>query len=93
MAKKTDVQKLLSKHDKLNHTEQLVVVSHVQRNEDDWYVNTLMVRGYEVPFKFRRRKLYKNLEGAMVNLTYYPMVEMIAGIEFEAMKVVRIKVS
>lgn len=93
MAKKSDVEKLLDKHDNLTHSEELVVVSHVQRKDDDWLMNILLVEGSEVPFKFRRRKKYKNLTGARVNLTYYPMTEEIAGMEFEAMKVVRIKVS
>lgn len=93
MAKKSDVEKLLIKHDKLTHSEELSVVSHVQRNEDDWFVNTLMIKGYDVPFKFRRRKVYKNLTGAKVNLTYYPITEEVAGMQFEAMKVVRIKIS
>ncbi|WP_339721201.1 hypothetical protein [uncultured Paraglaciecola sp.] len=93
MAKKSDVEKLLDKHDNLTHSEELVVVSHVQRKDDDWFLNTLMVEGTDVPFKFRRRKVYKNLTDARVNLTYYPMTEEIAGMEFEAMKVVRIKVS
>jgi hypothetical protein len=69
------------------------VISHVQRKDDDWFMNTLLVEGSEVPFKFRRRKVYKNLTRARVNLTYYPIKEEIAGMEFEAMKVVRIKVS
>lgn len=93
MAKKSDVEKLLIKHDKLTHSDELSVISHVQRNEDDWFVNTLMVKGYDVPFKFRRRKVYKNLTGAQVNLTYYPITEEVAGMHFEAMKVVRIKMS
>jgi hypothetical protein len=93
MVKKTDVEKLLDKHDNLTHSEELVVISHVQRKDDDWFMNTLLVEGSEVPFKFRRRKVYKNLTGARVNLTYYPIKEEIAGMEFEAMKVVRIKVS
>lgn len=93
MAKKSDVEKLLDKHEKLTHSEDLTVVSHVQRKDDDWHVNTLMIKGVDVPFKFRRRKVYKNLTGARVNLTYYPIVEDIAGMDFEAMKVVRIKVS
>jgi hypothetical protein len=92
MAKKTDVEKLLDKHDNLTHSEELVVISHVQRKDDDWFMNTLLVEGTDVPFKFRRRKVYKNLTSARVNLTYYPMTEEIAGMEFEAMKVVRIKV-
>jgi hypothetical protein len=69
------------------------VVSHVQRQDDDWFMNTLMIEDVDVPFKFRRRKAYKNLQGARVNLTYYPITEEVAGMEFEAMKVVRIKVS
>ncbi len=93
MAKKSDVEKLLDKHDNLTHSEELVVLSHVQRKDDDWFMNILLVKGTEVPFKFRRRKTYKNLTGARVNLTYYPITEEIAGMEFEAMKVVRIKVS
>ncbi|MFT2090116.1 hypothetical protein [Paraglaciecola sp. 2405UD69-4] len=93
MAKKSDVEKLLDKHDNLTHSEDMSVVSHVQRKDDDWFANTLMIDGIDVPFKFRRRKMYKNLTGARVNLTYYPITEDIAGMEFEAMKVVRIKVS
>lgn len=93
MAKKSDVDKLLDKHEELTHSEDMKVVSHVQREDDDWYQNTLMIENIDVPFKFRRRKMYKNLQGARVNLTYYPIVEEVAGMEFEAMKVVRIKVS
>lgn len=93
MAKKSDVEKLLDKHNNLTHSEDMSVVSHVQRKDDDWFANTLMIDGTDVPFKFRRRKMYKNLTGARVNLTYYPITEEIAGMEFEAMKVVRIKVS
>jgi hypothetical protein len=93
MAKKSDVDKLLDKHDNLTHSEELSVLSHVQRKEDGWFVNTLMTEGSDVPFKFRRKKVYKNLTGARVNLTYYPISEEIAGMEFEAMKVVRIKVA
>ena len=93
MAKKSDVDKLLDKHDNLTHSEELSVISHVQRKDDGWFMNTLMTEGSDVPFKFRRKKEYKNLTGARVNLTYYPITEEIAGMEFEAMKVVRIKVS
>ena len=79
MAKKSEIDKLLSKHDKLTHSEDMTVESHVQRNEDQWFVNTLMIKGYEVPFRFRRKKQYKNLAGARVNLTYYPITEEVAG--------------
>ncbi len=90
---KTDVDKLLSEHKNLVHSENLKVSSHVQREDDDWLINTIMIEGYDVPFKFRRKKTYRNLKGARVNLTYYPVSENIAGIEFETMKVVRIKVA
>ena len=90
---KSEISKLLEKHDNLTHSEMLEVVSHVPRTEGDWIINTIMVKGYDVPFKFRRKKSYKNLNGSRVNLTYYPITEEIAGMEVEAMKVVRIKVA
>jgi len=67
------------------------VLSHVQRESGDWFINTLMLDGYDVPFKYSRKKPYKNLQGAQVNLTYYPQIETVAGLEFETMKVVRIR--
>lgn len=90
---KSDISKLLEKHENLTHSEMMEVVSHVQRQEEEWMINTVMVKGHDVPFKFRRKKSYKNLTGARVNLTYYPTNELIAGMEFEVMKVVRIKVA
>jgi hypothetical protein len=90
---KSEPKKLLKKHDKLVHSEMLKVTSHVQRNKEDWIINTVMVEGYDVPFKFKRKRPYKNLKGARVNLTYYPGVETIAGIDFEVMNVVRIKIA
>ncbi len=90
---KSALNKLLEKHPGLTHSEMLKVVSHVQRQEDGWLVNTVMIDGVDTPFKFRRKKTYRNLTGARVNLTYYPETESIAGIDFEVMKVVRIKVS
>lgn len=90
---KTDADKLLKKHKNLTHSEMLKVNSHVQRKVDDWILNTVMVDGYDVPFKYKRKKQYKNLKGARVNLTYYPDTEIVAGLEFEIMRVVRIKVA
>lgn len=90
---KTDPDKLLKKHKNLVHSEMLKVTSHVQRSEDDWIINTLMIEGYDVPFKYKRQKAYKNIKGARVNLTYYPDVEIVAGMEFEIMRVVRIKIA
>ncbi|MFT6328253.1 MAG: hypothetical protein ACJAYN_000172 [Bermanella sp.] len=93
MARKTALQTLLETHPNLVHSELCKVTSHVQREEDGWYVNTLLIINLDVPFIFKRRKKYKNLEGRVVNLTYYPEVKEIAGMQFETMKVVRIKVS
>lgn len=84
---------LLAKHQQLIHSEQVKVISHVQREQDDWYVNTIMLQDIDVPFKYRRKKPYKSLEQQRVNLTYYPSTESVAGFEIEIMKVVRIKVS
>ena len=90
---KSDVDKLLQKNDQLNHLELVKVVSHVQREveEDDWVINTLMLEGYDVPFKYRRKKKYRSLQGAPVNITYYPQIEQVAGMDIEVMKVVRIR--
>jgi hypothetical protein len=52
-----------------------------------------MLDGYDVPFKYKRRKQYKSLVGARVNLTYYPVTEKVAGLPFETMKVVRVRVA
>lgn len=88
---KSDVNKLLKKNEQLNQLDLVKVVSHVQRESGDWFINTLMLEGYDVPFKYSRKEKYKNLKGAPVNLTYYPQTEVIAGIEFDSMKVVRIR--
>ena len=88
---KSDSDKLVNKHPELTHSENMKVVSHVQRNDDDWVRNTVMLEGIDVPFVFRRKKQYQSLKGARVNVTYYRQVEDVAGIEFEVMKVVRIK--
>ncbi len=55
--------------------------------------NTLMLEGCATPFKYKRKKLYKNLTGQRVNLSYYPSTESVAGIEMEVMNIVRIKIS
>ena len=89
----SDPKKLVKKHQELTHTEMVKVVSHVQREKDDWVLNTVMIEGCEVPFKYKRKKQYKSLKGARVNITYYPGVEVVAGMEFEIMIVVRIKVA
>ena len=86
-----ELQGLLKKHPNLVHTENCKVESHVQRAEGEWYVNTIMIEGYDVPFIYKRKKPYKSLHGASVNLTYYPTEQEVAGIVFETMKIVRLK--
>ena len=88
---KSDADKLLKKHLQLNQLDSVKVVSHVQRDSGDWVINTLMLEGYSVPFKYHRKNKYRSLEGAPVNLTYYPQTEQVAGLEFESMKIVRIR--
>lgn len=87
----SDVNKLLKANEKLNQLDSVKVTSHVQREKGEWYLNTLMLQGYDVPFKYNRTKKYRNLKGALVNLTYYPQIEQVAGMDFEYMKVVRIR--
>lgn len=90
---KSEPEKLLKKHHQLNHTDMSKVSSHVQRDKDNWVLNTIMIEGCDTPFKYKRKKHYKNLNGQRVNMTYYRSTENIAGIEFEFMKVVRIKIA
>ena len=87
----SDPDKLVKKHQELTHSELVKVVSHVQRDKDEWIINTVMIEDCEVPFKFKRKKQYKDLKGARVNITYYPSVEVVAGMDFDIMNVVRIK--
>ena len=87
------VKKLLKTHYKLNHSENMKVASHVQRDTKEWGLNTILIEGYDVPFKYKRKKKYKNIQGQRVNLTYYPVTESVAGIDMEVMKVVRIKIA
>lgn len=90
---KSEPEKLLKKHRELTHSEMMKVTSHVQRETPEWFINTIMVEGCDVPFRFKRKQAYKNIKGQRVNLTYYPAVEKVAGLELEIMKVVRIKIS
>lgn len=89
----SDPCKLIKKHQELTHSEMVKVISHVQRDKDEWVLNTVMIEDCEVPFKFKRKQQYKNLKGARVNVTYYPTVEVVAGMDFDIMNVVRIKVA
>lgn len=87
------VNKLLKTHKNLTHTENVKVVSHVQRDTKEWVLNTVMIEACDVPFKYKRKKMYKNIKGQRVNLTYYAAKESVAGIDMEIMKVVRIKIT
>ncbi len=94
---KSPVDRLLKNHQSLNHMDHQKVISHVQRDIKldgaDWVLNTLLIEGCEVPFKFKRKQAYKNTQGQRVNLTYYRATENIAGIEMEVMHVVRVKIA
>ena len=83
-------KKIAAKHSGLTLSEDKKVVSHIQRDDGEWIQNTVMIEDCDVPFKYRRKKKYKNLKGALVNLSYYPETKVIAGLEFETMKVVKI---
>ena len=89
----TNPEKLLKKHEKLVHSDMVKVTSHVQREKGEWFLNSLMIEGCEVPFKYKRSKKYKNLQGQRVNLTYYASTESVAGLAFEVMNVVRIRIA
>ena len=87
----SDPDKLVKKHQELTHSDHVRVLSHVQRDNPEWVLNTVMIEDCEVPFKYKRKQQYKSLKGARVNITYYPSIEVVAGMEFEIMTVVRIK--
>tara|TARA_R110001592_G_scaffold164031_4_gene398053 strand:+ start:3293 stop:3598 length:306 start_codon:yes stop_codon:yes gene_type:complete len=88
-----EAKQLIEQHKKLVHTDDIKVISHVQRESDDWFVNTIMLENIDVPFKYKRKKLYKSLKGQRVNITYYPDNETIASFDIEIMRIVRIKIS
>ncbi len=88
-----EAKQLIEQHEKLVHTDDIKVISHVQRESDDWVLNTLMLDNIDVPFKYKRKKLYKSLKGQRVNITYYPDNETIASFDIEIMRIVRVKIS
>ena len=87
----SDPKKLIEKNQKLTHSELVKVVSHTQREQGEWIIHSVLIEDCNVPFKFKRKGNYQSLKGARVNITYYPTEEIVAGIPFEVMKVVRIK--
>jgi hypothetical protein len=86
-------KKLLAEHEQLTHSTMQKVSSHVQRQDGDWILNTVMIEGQEVPFKYKRRRKYKSLKGARVDMVYYPDKEVIARMDFPYMKVIKIALS
>ena len=92
---KSEPEKLLKKHRELIHSDMMKVTSHVQRRDkhSDWIINTIMIEGWDVPFRFKRKKEFRNVKGARVNLTYYRDLENIGGMDMEVMTVVRVKIS
>lgn len=87
----SEPEKLTKAHQELVHSDGMKVTSHVQRQAGEWIINTLMVEGCDVPFRYRRRERYRSLQGGRVNLTYYRASETVAGMQMEVMKVVRIR--
>ena len=87
------IKKFLAENDNLIHATMQKISSHVQRRKGEWVFNTVLIEGHEVPFKYKRQKDYKSLQGASVDMIYYPEKETIAGMEFEYMKVVKINLS
>lgn len=84
-------KEMLLKNDRLIQSDDQKVLSHAQRQDGEWYLNTIMLTSFDVPFKYRRKKLYKSLIGQKVNLTYYPDIETVAGFDIEIMRVVRLR--
>ena len=85
------VSKLLERHQQLIHSRHKKVLSHTQRQEGEWLINTLMIEDCETPFRYKRKKRYRDLKGARVDLTYYPATHEVAGITMDVMNVVRIR--
>lgn len=86
-------KKLLNEHESLTHSTMQKVSSHVQRRDGEWVLNTILIEGQEIPFKYKRRKLYKSLKGARVDMIYYPDTEIIASMDFPFMRVIKINLS
>jgi hypothetical protein len=87
----SDPDELLQRHQELVHADEMKVSSHVQRASGEWFTNTVMLEGYDVPFRYQRKKKYKDLKGAIVNVTFYAATFEVAGMKMEVMNVVRIK--
>lgn len=84
------LKKLLAENEKLIESRMQKVESHVQRHHNNWIQNTVLIAGCDVPFKYKRQKMYKSLKGAWVDLIYYAGNEQVAGFSFEMMNVIKI---
>ncbi|MGL4835142.1 MAG: hypothetical protein ACRCXH_12080, partial [Shewanella sp.] len=62
------VKKMLANHERLIHSDGVTVLSHTQREKGDWVQHTVMVENCDVPFKFRRVKKYKSLQGQKISV-------------------------
>ena len=89
----TSLKQFLADNQELIHSKMQKVVSHVQRQKDNWIYNTVLIEGCDIPFKYKRQKKYKSLKGARVDIIYYPSTEIVAGMKFDYMKVVKINLS
>ena len=49
---RSDLKKMLNKNQQLNQLDMATVASHIQREGDEWIYNTIMLEGYDVPFKY-----------------------------------------
>ncbi len=88
--KRDDPANLIGRHRSLIHSENKKVNSHRQRVSGEWFLNTLILEDVSVPFKYKRKKRYRDLQGARVNITYYADTEEVAGIQIDVMRVVRL---
>lgn len=57
-----EAKQLIEQHQKLVHTDNIKVISHVQRELDDWFVNTLMLENIEVPLNINEKSYTKALK-------------------------------
>lgn len=90
MKSRVESEAILQKHNQLVHCELMKVTSHIQRFNGECMLNTLMVDGYDCPFKYCRKYKFQSLAGKRVDLTYYPTIEVVAGFEVDIMQVVHI---
>ena len=57
---KSSPEKLVNKHREIVHSEMMKVTSHTQRPQGEWIINSIMIEGCDVPFKYKRKKAYQD---------------------------------